>query len=361
MNELDLFELVETFSNFGPHRTGAGSSEQVNDWLSRILTAQSAKVSVESFTYPHFTSAVTDLTNSTMLEAELLYFSWTGDQVVTKPYFCTVDAQAAEHDILKRISRHTKTALANGHDCVLVETESLAGGLCGINRAFQQAGVVPIILAAPGSAQRLFAAPVRIRCQGDCHDRSVENIIAHFPGPQGTGLAVVTTPISGWFGCAGERGTGLALAINVAQYLSQELAVDLVLTRGHEIGYLGGYAFVKSYSGKPEFVLHLGSCLANRSADVDSICFAPIDQMQRVLQSLAPLQGGTFTPANPVDENNWQGESKCWASEQYPILSIAGQAPLFHTQSDLPHAATSPEHLAQMLAILKTAALQMTR
>ena len=64
-------------------------------------------------------------------------------------------------------------------------------------------------------------------------------------------------------------------------------------------------------------------------------------------------------PSNPANAKNWVGESICWASNNLPILSIAGLAPHFHTRSDLPEVVTNPSLLAAAIEVIGDSALTL--
>ena len=344
--------------------TGGPAAGQVTEWLTKILQEQGALVSSHQFTYQHYQSKTENLNGSAPWDAELLFYSWTGDTVVSNPLIASIDAQGSEHGIVNQLTSLTAAAIEKRHDGVLAATNSQAGGLCGVNRAYQAEDKIPIILASPASVRAVLQSQASIRCRANCHLQQANNLVARFPAPQAATAAsvrpaVVTTPISGWFQCAGERGTGLALAVSLANHLSSVCPIDLVLTRGHEIGYLGGYEFANEYAGPPTFVLHLGSCLANYGSQLECRYSDPKAKFDGVLTALAPLSAQVSLPSDPADETSWLGEAKCWASDGYPILSIAGQSRLFHTQADLPGAATSPELLAQAKEVLEAAALEI--
>ena len=186
-----------------------------------------------------------------------------------------------------------------------------------------------------------------------------KNVIARFSGPIGAQRVVVTTPISGWFRCAGERGCGLAIAIFVSRQLSKNFAVDLLLTSGHELGMCGGYHLAQSYNTKPGCVLHLGSCIANIDAKMTSICSADTVTAGRIASVLERLSIKLSSPSDPTNAENWVGESKCWALNNWPTLSIAGIAPHFHTRSDLPEVVTNPGLLNTAIEVIIDSALAL--
>src|SRR5690606_13343234 len=65
---------------------------------------------------------------------------------------------------------------------------------------------------------------------------------------------VISTPRSGWFGCAGERGSGLAAWLLLARWAAgARLPVNLTLvaTSGHEYEYAGGELYIAQMAPKP--------------------------------------------------------------------------------------------------------------
>lgn len=330
-----LEEIARAYAEHGWQRTGSPGAARTADWLHGMLREMGAGVERLPFGYSHYHSAVTDAAGRA-LDAELLYYSWTGTCGVRQPLRGSVGAQGSEHGILQQLDALAAQAAAGGYDGVIAETRSAAGGLCGVNRAKLPEYDLPLILAAPGA---ITAASFPLTCTASAEPREAVNILARFQSHSIGRPVVVTTPLTGWFTCAGERGTGVALALALAEHLAALRPVDLVLTQAHELGYLGGYEFARSYQGLPAAVLHLGSCLANRDSEIEVKCAAPGPQRAEILHALRPLGAGDTSPADPAAEAGWQGESKCWASDRYPILSVAGQSPLFHTPHDLPAAA----------------------
>ena len=61
---------------------------------------------------------------------------------------------------------------------------------------------------------------------------------------------VLTTPLNGWFGAAGERGAGITVLRHVAERLADR-PLTVVATGGHELGCLGAYAWVDRCTEPP--------------------------------------------------------------------------------------------------------------
>src|SRR5260221_184837 len=113
------------------------------------------------------------------------------------------------------------------------------GALSALNRTpLAPAWKVPVVLAAGRDEAALQAAatagnPVTVRLEGRTVPGRGENVVGR---KAGRGKAVVvSTPKSGWFHCAGERGSGIAIWLGLARWLATtELNVVLLGASGHE-------------------------------------------------------------------------------------------------------------------------------
>jgi len=147
---------------------------------------------------------------------------------------------------------------------------------------------------------------------------------------------VVATPLSGWFRCAGERGTGIAIALQLARELAARWPVTVVGTTGHEL--------------HPSAVIFLGASLATTTLGPESgSTFASSRQgLTTAGEGIAKRLEGVLAPARfPIRSNpaQWLGEGEEWVRLGTPLLSLTSRFPLFHTPQDLPEHSTSPEQL----------------
>ena len=359
----DAFGMVCRYSTFGVQRTGSAANETVKHWLSDELTERGADITLQHYRYQHFEQAVSVFANGRELEAMALYYCAGGEFELTNPAVEAVDAHVDEPDIDCAINNAVTDAKAKGHDGLLLATRCPTGDLCAINRAPGDRHEFPIILIAGGEFDRVRGAELRVCFSASTRPAEASNIVARLPHPVACPSAVspivVTTPISGWFTCAGERGCGLTVAIAVATRLSETHPVELLLATGHELGFAGGYDLAEHFTGTPAGIMHLGSCIANKEADLVSICSADVSTTGRIASALAPLNVRPMVPARPSSDDEWIGESKCWAVYDRPMLSVAGQAVHFHTPGDVPDAVTSAELLDKAINAIGLAATEL--
>jgi hypothetical protein len=159
---------------------------------------------------------------------------------------------------------------------------------------------------------------------------------------------VIVTPLTGWFHCAGERGTGIAIALALAAELARERPVVLVGTTGHENGFLGVQQLSPADMPEGALLIHLGASAAACDAATGKL------SSQRWLLSTGVAAGGNPFPSvaasarlqHAGDPSTWVGEGRWLREWNRPIVSIAGHFPLFHTPRDLPEQSTTPSLLA---------------
>lgn len=354
-------ETVEIYAGLGPHRTGGAAEPAVTDWLLSDLKSRGATAELVEFPYMHFQSEVQITGCPRPIAAEMLYYCWAGETRLSNPLFGEVDAHASEGVLSDHIRQLAAKALSGGNDGLVLATQNPLGSICGINREIQPAGNLPIVLVAPLDFAELQSPGISFECRASVTPSSASNIWARFQGPNEQSPIVVTTPISGWYSCAGERGTGIAVALKLAQLFAKDHTVDLLLARGHELGFAGGYHIASNYPQTPKMVLHIGSCAADISANIKSWCSAPPGQFDRVAQSLAPFVDDTTRPSAPTNRHNWVGEAQCWASDAYPMLSIAGLSQAFHTPEDVVQTAATSRRLEETISAVFKAAGELLK
>ena len=132
----------------------------------------------------------------------------------------------------------------------------------------------PMALLAPDDAAPFLAAAMSgqactLTVTGSGGRRPAFNLVGRMDRGHDRWL-VVSTPRSGWFTCAGERGGGIAAWLHIARWASRaSLPLDLafVCNSGHEYQYLGAEELLHSVAppaSRTAFWLHLGANLAAR-------------------------------------------------------------------------------------------------
>jgi hypothetical protein len=226
----------------------------------------------------------------------------------------------------------------------------------------------PVLLAGARDAERLMCAAgegyeAAVVLDGDWRDLSAKNIVGRRNG-RGPAL-VVSTPVSGWFQCGGERGPGIAIWLALAEWAASEgLPCMFIGTSGHELGNRGMHAFLRELAPHPDDVdcwLHLGAGVATHEW-----CDGPSgpertgrpDPRRRLMASedLAEAVVRPFAGHAGLDRvsDRAVGEMEVILEHDYRGFGIAGAHRYFHTPADSPEM-TSPELLADVSAAIITA------
>ena len=354
-----LIDVVKGYSEFGHHRTGSDVDVNTVEWLVRLLAGIGASIETPEFDYQHFEWEV-DGAARFGLEILPLYYSFHGAHRVESVLVSAVNGHASEEVIGKEIQAAATSAAKQGCDGVILGTDCPTQEICAINRPIFDGYEVPVFLVSPKHANRIAFQEIDIECFANLRPRKARNIVARFPVVTGAPTLIVTTPFSGWFNCAGERGTGVAIALAAAHQISKKINVELLFASGHELGFAGGFALEASYRGSADAILHIGSCIANFDASFDVNCSADFDQAACANDHLKTIGLVAQNPDDPETITRWSGESECWANCGLPMLSIAGIAPNFHTASDLPDKSVDAKMLERSCDAIAKAAMAMT-
>lgn len=175
----------------------------------------------------------------------------------------------------KPIREPIAAAFAAGAKAAVVITNGPTGKIIALNadgRAPMFAG--PVALLAPEDAGPFLAAamrraPATLIVRGHGGRRTAFNFVGRIDRGKSHWL-VVSTPRSGWYVCAGERGPGVAAWLWLARWASQAVQshnLAFVCNTGHEYEYLGAAEALKTFTPKPaatHFWLHLGANVAAR-------------------------------------------------------------------------------------------------
>ncbi|PZQ58386.1 MAG: hypothetical protein DI570_17925 [Phenylobacterium zucineum] len=215
---------------------------------------------------------------------------------------------------------------------------------------------LPAAVLAPREAQPFVEAAAKgsmatFRMSGRSFRRPAFNVTATLRRGAARWL-VISTPRSGWFGCAGERGSGLAVWRQLVGWAAQaKLPVNLavVATSGHEYEYAGGEHFIAHLAPKPADTalwVHLGANVAARdwhergallsplpSADPQRFLLASPPLVDACKAAFAGLAGLEQTYA--VDPNLTAGELASIVQAGYdPAMGVFGAHRFHHARGD---------------------------
>lgn len=247
--------------------------------------------------------------------------------------------------------------VARGAKAVVLVTYGPTGEAIALNApADAPLAPCPVVVLAPKTAEPFLAAADRGKAaklvvSGQGGRRPTFNLIARLE--RGASMDIVlSTPRSGWFGCAGERGPGVAVWLVLARWAAKaNLAanVELVCTSGHEYENSGGAHYLESKAPAPGRVrlwLHLGANLAARDWHDLTATWSPLPSAdpQRYLMAspeLAPALTRLFAgqpgleAVYPASVAGSAGELTHILRAGYaPALGIFGAHRFHHVESD---------------------------
>lgn len=175
----------------------------------------------------------------------------------------------------KAIREPVVAAFAAGARAVVLITNGPTQGALALNApANAPLFAGPVAVMAPRDALPFYriaeeSGPATLRIEGSGGRRDAFNLIGRIDRGAARWL-VVSTPRSGWFGCVGERGPGIAAWLALARWAATAIGqhnVAFVCNSGHEYEYHGAKASLATLVPKPAqtaFWLHLGANVATR-------------------------------------------------------------------------------------------------
>jgi hypothetical protein len=266
-----------------------------------------------------------------------------------------------------------EAALARMPSAIIAATDGPTGDIIALNADLRTPLAAPVVLVAGRDADALERAArrgarARIRVNGSLEEGGhALNVVARRDGNGPT--LVVSTPTSGWFACAGERGAGVAVFLALARWAVKALPNPLlfVATSGHEFEGLGSEHFLRSglAPGPDETALwvHLGANIASRSVRLDHVraiaedepsrtrmCWTSADLTGPAARAFAGL-GGFAAPLDIDGDGSAPGDVRFYRAHGYQrILGLVGAHPLHHTRLDRAEPAIHAGELGRVAA-----------
>lgn len=359
-----LFNDVKAYSALGEHRTAGKADRETSAWLAKQLegfgfTAKLLPFRVRQFQF-----------ESARLEANgrpIPCFPLWIPRATGAPLRAAIARASVKNCVA--IARFPKGgALTPAHGAVIQPlidagaaaiigvTPSDSGELVALNSsASAEPWPTPILLVGPPEEMNLRGVnDVTISIQGRDEPRAEAFVTV---GEIGTGKKriVISTPSSGWFHCAGERGPGIAMWLALARWSSHresDVRYTFVASSGHELGEQGMHSFL-AQAPRPDEVsvwLHLGASIAARGST------RRLMTNRREWLPVLSRNFGSMSGLRPLVTDAPPGELARLAKLGYRCFGIAGGHTLFHSPGDLP--ATTSAALLEPVgqALLRTIA-----
>lgn len=372
INGQELFHTVEKYVSLGEHRTGTATDTATSHWLGQELKSYGYDVKFLTFPIREFFPGKVFLVNEK--DTVKAFPLWWVNEKINK----IINGNLINSHHVKRYAKNDialvhlpvnngKTneyldSLTNlGVAGIVAITDNLSGEIEAYNtNKDQQPWKIPIILVAPKDSAKIFSfinKKVTLTIEGEFKDvtgRNVYGTIGH-----GDKYIVISTPISGWFTCGGERGSGIAIWLSLAKWAaSQKSNYTFVFTgnSGHEHAFYGAHQYLESNAPSPDKThlwIHFGAGAATRNyiqSDSGLVKQNTVDPKRRFFYNDAVKTAfdSVFKNVEGIKvlaNENPGGELAYVARKGYK--RFAGEAyshPFFHVKTD-DASTTSPEIL----------------
>lgn len=385
-----IYQDLITYYNLGDHRTATKGDLRTSDWIAAELRKAGLAVGFESFLVSQFFVSKTDLlidnrviasfplwpprsTGPNPLEAPLTVFQHDHSRgvagsvaVVTFPFDPRASLLPVHCDTIEAAARA-------GARAVIAITQGPTGEIIAMNTPpDQRPWPVPVLLA-PGRNQREIldaasrGAPASFLLDGRSDPATARNVVG--TARTGKRTIVVSTPQSGWFRCAGERGPGIALFLGLARWANKHLpdaGLVFVSTSGHEIGQIGMARFLREKAPSPGGAgvwVHLGAGIATwkwqqSESGIRKLHEVDDNRLLMCSRELEPLLSPVFAelPGLTPHTDRAVGEMQLLLDNKYRAFAIAAAHRYHHTPADNPET-TAPELLEPVAEALVNALL----
>ncbi|MDX2305670.1 MAG: M28 family peptidase [Microscillaceae bacterium] len=390
-----LFSTVERYVSLGEHRTGTDTDFATSEWLGKELSTQGYEVKYHTFGLKQFfldKAFVTDPTDSTVYEAFPLWYVQDSirlqaegiltsnvsnpdtilDKIVLVNFTLGLNGRGAT-----QVYQQLQDLISKGARAIIGFTENEANEIIALNAS--KAGSpwkIPILLVSPKHAKQLLKKEgkiIKVAIHGEFAQVNARNVYGKIGNNES--FIVVSTPISGWFTCGGERGPGVAVWLALAQWAStQKLPYTFIFTAnsGHELGFWGADEFLEHHApptDKTKLWIHLGAGLATlswKSTPSGLIKENKVDPQRNFFYTTSTKTAFERVFKNILG-NKWDTQQKNGGelihvvNKGYPnAIGVSYAHPFFHTKND-DASKTSPEILEEIALAFKNLILEIAK
>jgi hypothetical protein len=377
-NGSQLFSTVQKFVSLGEHRTGTPADLATSEWLGKELGSYGYDVKYLEFPIRQFFPEKVSLSSGKdVIKAFPLW--WVNEKInrdVTGTLVEVNKGKALNNSNIALIHLPLKQQRANpkiyidsiiylGVKGIVAITDNESGEIEAYNtNKDQEPWKAPIILIAPKDSAKALAfvksgKPVNLAINGTFKDVKGRNVY----GTIGNGdkYIVISTPISGWFTCGGERGSGIAIWLGLAKWAaSQKSEYTFVFTgnSGHEHAFKGAHEFLERNAPpveKTHLWIHFGAGAATleyKATATGLVKQTNVDPKRRFFYN-DPVNksfNNAFAAINAVKvlaNENPGGELIYVAKKGYKrFAGVSYGHPFFHVKTD-DASTTSPEILEE--------------
>ncbi len=341
-----LFELVEQYFDLGIHRTGTEVDDATASWFAGHLATRGFATETNRVQYSQWTSSSELLVGGKPIDHLPVFYEWTGQLQTDRLHIEVIDPRSGGHPEV--LSEAIARAQAKGADALVLATDHPDGSLVAINRIIGQGSGFPTVLVAGRDSERVLGGQCRLEIEATEQPGFTNNVTGSNKAKATKPPLMITTPLNGWFGCAGERGTGIAVTLDLLDRFADR-DIIVVGTGGHELTWFGAQHWVDNQPPAVSAIIHVGASVAVVDPGTDDLATTRLaltsssDESGSVTRALAEIGLNLTTSCT-----SWVGEGQSWSQVGVPLLSFSGAGIHFHTPEDTPEAATTPSALARV-------------
>ncbi|MFZ5747875.1 MAG: hypothetical protein ACOY45_09495 [Pseudomonadota bacterium] len=367
-----IAENLRLYAEAGDKGSGGSADQAIGEWLDRELRSLGYACARQGFAVPYFTARCAKLAVAGRIAAVLpqMPVLATGPQGISAPLVHIDDETRLAGAIAliplpfgrwstilnPAVSEPLARATAAGAVAAVLVTTGPSGEALALNApAGGTPARIPVAILAPSEA-RWFRGAARRReratltLAGAGGNRTAFNLSATIDRGKARWV-IASTPRSGWFACAGERGPGVAIWIELARWARTalpEFNLAFHCTSGHEFEYLGAKLLLeKGMVPAPEQTalwITLGANIATRdwhqaggalhplpSADTNRFLLASPDLLRAAATAFAGEPG--LERPYPADAGA-QGELADVLAAGYRAAGIFGAHRYHHARGD---------------------------
>jgi len=377
-----LYADVERYGSFGIHRYGTEGDRGTTDWIADEMRKAGLAVTFQNFSLgkQYFSDKASVTIGGDSIDA--LPFWWIPEDkasfTLTAP-LAGNDGDASGKIVALHLPYDRTAYLADPHKQAIAQAakRNPAAIVLTIDNPGEDIFVynvaqddppwpVPVVVIAAGKRALLTQAqtdgkPITISVSGKYgKDVAGRNVVAKLDRGAADTI-VVSTPMTGWFTCACERGSGIAAFLALARMVGvtqPKVNVVFVATAGHEVGHGGMEVFLHDNPPPPEHTLawiHIGASVAcydfSKAADGKWVTDKKLDARRALISSAstsaltdAAFNGQPFGRIVTSDKAPPGELREVWGAKYPNFLGIAAGHRFFHNPTDSV-AITGPEIL----------------
>lgn len=342
-----LYEVVEDYAAFGNHWSGTQVDFATADWLVQLLGAMGGDPQREPWQFDRFAANVSLTCGKAEVPVVPVWYSAIGDHEVSDLAVVRVEGRVA--GAARGLDDALDEAKASAKDGIVLVVDGPDDLPVQCNRVPELSEGPPAVIVPGNWLSRVLSDECTLRFSGAVSDGDSANVLVAF-GPVGAPVVRLTTPLTGWTPAAGERGTGLAVALAMADHLADSYRIEFSACSGHELDHAGLQHHLASRSLDGEVAIHLGASVA--AVESGASARRELSATRFVLTSAgSPARDQIADVVRHANfsvldiEPPWPGEGGTWREAGASVLSFLGTSPLFHVTDDVPEKATTPEAL----------------